>query len=1390
MFRYPLSLAFRFVILFSMVSATVGSAAPPRIEIDLGGSWQYQKVSELTTPPEIDASNSSDWKSVQVPSTLLGFDYERVWIQRSFDVPRDAEGQRIRLQFDGVKYNSRVFVNGIHVGGCFNGYDAFEVDVTDAVKWGQPNTLAVGCHDWTGVFSGEGERVDFSKKPGWQRPRRFVVDKVIAPIGGHYDHYGIWGDVRLLICDPIHVSDLFVRTSVRNQEMVIRYQVTNDSEQDAEVTLQPIVEEQGEDLFAIPAETIVVPAGETKQVTCRRAWKGARYWSHEDPWLYHLRTELSTGDVMRTRFGFKEFWIEGHRYVLNGKKVNLLATSWWPPTDPIDRDEVVKRWKALKAAGVNCFRTHTQPWRRVHYDVADELGLLMIVEGAMWHDPGCTAYHDPTYWGNFETMIRAMIHREKNRASVIMWSMENESYSGREKTELALKHLPHAGRMAKQQDPTRPVYFESDGDPGGVADAIGLHYVHEYPKYNCWPNEAYWLDKPFRANSWYINDKELFQWKKKKPFYMGEFLWAPAGTPAPHTIFYGDDAYRDLDHYTLLAKAMVWNMQILAFRHQEAGGISPWTVGADDLTDHNPLYRSHRYAYQPIAAYCLDYDHRFFGGSTLQRRLSIFNDVMTDSKLQLQWKIHRQGKVLQKYSRDIPMEAGERVSMTMDLALPEVDQRTPVQWTVTLTRDGKQEFSETHDYAVFPVLTISPPQSRIGLFDPLGSSNGASSSEGSSNEGSTTAQMKRLAIPFVAIENLADIPADVEVLIVGTEAFSQTEEFHAFTIGRVDPVRSAVTDFMKRGGRMLVLKQQAYPAGLFDVGLTSQESTMTHALRPSHPAMNGVDPEDLKYWRGNNHVTAKELGRPTSGATVSIVASGSKAGLANVALLEHPVDRGTVVHSQLLLTEKMETEPTAGVVFRNLLNYLDSFQTQQGKTLVVGGNDAYRNHLRDKLQMDLQERDMDNFADLADVSLIIGRGDLKLNGTSAPRLKQFVQTGGNLLVHRPTPETFDQIANLFDLGLEFQVISGSVTKTDHKSRFSEAITREDLYWSKKLDGVAWARQPMSQQMIDGFVGQKFSTDGLTKHKLNTWKTAGGYVVPYDWGVMFASPGSASGEIEFPESGLVSIGILAKGTPCQGEYPIAQISVDGSLLGSVQIHSQDYQTYGLVANVQQGSHQVKLEFVNDGSDSASGEDRNLFVQSLVVGKSQAMNEKVHLITVPSALVEIEQGSGRIVIDCIRWDTEQENAQKAASHASSMLTFLGGRFASQVSAVLETESMTPNEGIHYFNVQGGITYMGSNGTLSSGIQVAKSGTYDAELVAAGDSSEGIFPLVEIWVDHEKRMDIQLTTGGWKNYPMELELTQGSHHLQLKFVNDHSSSTGDRNLHLDKWIFDTVK
>ena len=95
------------------------AAEDPRSVIRLDGVWEYQRVAELSEPPA-----GGSWTACSVPGYLSGTDYQRAWFRRSFTVPDAMRGQRIKMRFGGVKYNSRVYVNGQHVGGCFGGYEA------------------------------------------------------------------------------------------------------------------------------------------------------------------------------------------------------------------------------------------------------------------------------------------------------------------------------------------------------------------------------------------------------------------------------------------------------------------------------------------------------------------------------------------------------------------------------------------------------------------------------------------------------------------------------------------------------------------------------------------------------------------------------------------------------------------------------------------------------------------------------------------------------------------------------------------------------------------------------------------------------------------------------------------------------------------------------------------------------------------------------------------------------------------------------------------------------------------------------------------------------------------------------------------------------------------
>ena len=332
-------------------------------------------------------------------------------------------------------------------------------------------------------------------------------------------------------------------------------------------------------------------------------------------------------------------------------------------------------------------------------------------------------------------------------------------------------------------------------------------------------------------------------------------------------------------------------MQILGYRHFEVGGISPWTVvEGGPLDETNPLYRAHQFAYQPVAAYCHDYDRRFFAGEAVKRRVEVFNDVPERSELVLRWTLNgpNVGHVSRRARHDarvVPhgeqrLELGPADHRMLDVVLPmpEVARRTAgrVAGHAAAATGRRSSTRRTS----------------------CGSSRGAKRSGWTPLAWACSipacAMRKALAAAGLApadVPSLAAVPDTVDVLIVGAGALADRKE-PVPVVGRVAPERAGLDKFLARGGRVLVLAQQAYPSGLFDVALSDHRSTMTFAARPGHPALAGVRAEDLKFWRGDHLVTGAEPVRPAGGGAVPIVVSGSAAGLDHAPLMECPAGQG------------------------------------------------------------------------------------------------------------------------------------------------------------------------------------------------------------------------------------------------------------------------------------------------------------------------------------------------------------------------------------------------------------------------------------------------------------------------------------------------------------------
>lgn len=1342
-----------------LLTLTALAGDPPRQEVTLNGSWEHQLVGDLANAPDATA-----WQRCTVPGYFNGTNYQRVWLRRSFTVPPEMHGQRIEIHFGGVKYNSRVLVNGREVGGCFGGYQPFDIDVTDAVRLDGPNELLVGCHDWTGVFSPG--KVDFSRDAGRGQARSVPRDKILSPVGGLYGQYGIWDDVILRSHPAVHIKDLFIKPSVRRGELVVEYTLANESATAAVVQLRATVEDQGSDVLELPSTRVEIPAGESASVTLRQPWPDAPLWSHTDPHLLHLRSALSSGDELRTRFGFREFWVEGHDFYLNGVKIHLLATSWWPPRGQMSRDEIGRQWEAIKRCGCVAFRTHTQPWPSLHYEVADEVGLLMIVEGAVWNDDDTYRINDPVFWNHYADHLRAMIDRDKNRPSVVMWSLENEFFGGRlNDASPAKADLVRIGRLVKQWDPTRPMFYESDGDPGGVADAIGIHYPHEYPDFTCWPNEAWWLAEPQKIDHMFQEGRKEFLWKKDKPLYIGEFLWLPSRDPSWHTVFFGDEAYLDYKRYRDLGKAESWRMQILGYRHFGVAGISPWTViEGGPLEPANPLYEAHQYAYQPIAAYCHDYDSRFYAGQRIARRIEVFNDILEPSALELRWELTCGGELVDQGQHPLALDPAGQEMLEVVLNMPKVQSRTAVDWRLSLRRNGRPVFDDTHRYWVFPPIDLPKVPVSLGLYDP---------------PGATARRFKAAGLRTTAVTALSDIDANLDVLVVGSDSLAARENDHP-VIGRTMPERRALLDFASRGGRVLVLRQEAYPQGMFDLSLTTRRSTMTFPTHPGHPALAGVEPADLKFWRGDHLVATHDPARPVSGGALAIVVSGSATGIDNAPLVEQPVGRGCIVYCQMNLIEKMDSEPAAARILANLIEYLARYSSTVRRTAVLGGTDEYHAYLNSLgLQYDVLTDSA--MPDLSACQLLVCRGG-EIDASTALR---FVEQGGTLVIHRASPAAFEALCRGLALDITLQPYTGPIIRAEGSEPLLKAITREDLYWLGPHVGIDWAETPRADEMVDGIFAKSLDGKDVRTLEIEDWKLEGQIVERRSPGVVFATTGSASTVVDFPATGDYVIGLVARGTPAKGEYPLARVSIDQKPLGLVAVADGQWHTVTTFGRVEQGRHEVSVAFINDGSNPPA-EDRNLNVDKILIASDQESGTAVRFLASPPAIGVARRGKGMIVLDQVRWDTEPQNTRKAARYAGALLAALGGNFTPRLGVAIECEQMTPQPEMPFFRNLGAHVSLACNGYVKAAVEVAATGRYTMEVTASGTKAAGVYPLVEVRIDGKLLGQVQLISGNWRPYSLPIELAAGTHELSLALVNDLNQDGEDRNLMLDKVIF----
>ena len=387
------------------------------------------------------------------------------WYRKHFVIPASDKGKMIFIDFDGAMANAKVWLNGHYVGEWPYGYSSFRLELTPYLKFGEENVIAVRL-----------DTEDFDSR--W------------------YPGAGIYRNVWLVKTDPVHIDHWGVYLSTplieeKEARVDLRMDIVNQCEETSGVSVQTVIVDPEKRTVATSKRISAdIPAAGSHRFLLDVKVANPERWDIENPVLYKAVTNVYVEDKLvdrqETVFGFRtlEFTASDKGFLLNGRRVDIKGVCNHHDLGPLgaafNTRAAERQLEILKAMGCNAVRTSHNPPAPELLDLCDRMGFLVMDEAFdCWEKgKGKKDYHIHFDAWHYED-LSAMVRRDYNHPSVIMWSIGNEVPDQ--------GNPPLAKRLAKivhMLDPTRPVTAGCNWGRAGfngfqeALDVFGYNYNH------------------------------------------------------------------------------------------------------------------------------------------------------------------------------------------------------------------------------------------------------------------------------------------------------------------------------------------------------------------------------------------------------------------------------------------------------------------------------------------------------------------------------------------------------------------------------------------------------------------------------------------------------------------------------------------------------------------------------------------------------------------------------------------------------------------------------------------------------------------------------------------------------------------------------------------------
>jgi beta-galactosidase len=439
------------------------------------------------------------------------------WFHKTLTLDKSWQDKKIFVEFEGVYMNASVWLNHHCLGRHPYGYTTFQHDLTPYIDWDGKNTLKV------------------------------YVDNAHQLNSRWYSGSGIYRPVWLMVADTVHVAHwgVYITTPEISNEFAtvnLRTQVENESTEEKTVRLRTHIFAPDGSRLGTLEDDAIISSGSHHEFQVELLVPKPQLWSPESPQLYQAETEIilngTIADMETTIFGIRRIEFDAEKgFLLNGESVllkggcvhhdnGILGAASYPRSEE-------RKVELHKASGYNAIRCAHNPPSPSFLDACDRLGMLVIDEAFdCWRDGKNSGDYHVAFDDWWQRDLDAMLYRDRNHPSIILWSIGNEvterdSYG--EGCEISRMQAEYVRKV----DPTRPVTAALcsswRGDPWEIMDPVfatldvcGYNYAWEqhYPDHARMPERIM-----MGTESYPLEAFENWQTVEEIPAVIGDFVW-------------------------------------------------------------------------------------------------------------------------------------------------------------------------------------------------------------------------------------------------------------------------------------------------------------------------------------------------------------------------------------------------------------------------------------------------------------------------------------------------------------------------------------------------------------------------------------------------------------------------------------------------------------------------------------------------------------------------------------------------------------------------------------------------------------------------------------------------------------------------------------------------